>query len=163
MPDDDPPLNPYGRREFMGPASNRPDHQPKPSPKRTTNLDPRAARARGLRRRQTRAEAALWQLLRGRRLDGLRFRRQHPTDHYVADFAVDDIRLIVELDGEVHDDPDQAAKDAERQSALEAMGWFVLRFSNEDVLMRPSAVLATITDQARLAGAVTPHPPTQHR
>lgn len=167
MPDDDPPVEPppmpYGRREFMGPASNSPDpdHTPPPSPRRKTDLDPRAARARKLRRRETPAEAALWDMLRGRRLGGLKFKRQHPIDRYVADFACESARLIIELDGEAHDG--QAAADAERQAALEALGWFVLRFPNEEVLLKPSAVLETIRNQARLAGAETPHPPTQLR
>ena len=87
MPDDDPPPMPYGRRDHMGPLSNAPDRTPAPSPKRKTDLDPRAARARELRQRQTPAEAALWERLRGRRLDGLKFKRQHPIDRYVADFA----------------------------------------------------------------------------
>lgn len=145
----------------MGPLSNAPDRSPTLSPKRKTDIDPRAARARKLRRRQTPAEAALWQLLRGRRLAGLKFKRQHPIDRYVADFACESIRLIIEVDGDAHDD--QAAADADRQAALERLGWLVIRFSNDDVLMRPSAVLEAITNQAQIAGAVTPHPPTQLR
>jgi len=156
---------PYGRREFMGPSSNSPgpDHSRPPSNRRKTNLDPRAARARKLRHHQTPAEAVLWGLLRGRRLAGLKFKRQHPIGRYVADFACDSARLVIELDGEVHTHEDQAAADADRQAALESLGWFVLRFSNDDVLNRPSAVLEAITNQEQIAGAVTPHPPTQLR
>jgi very-short-patch-repair endonuclease len=163
MPGDDPPPMPYGRREHMGPLSNGPDRVPTPSPKRKTDLDPRAARARKLRRRQTPAETALWTLLRGSRLTGLKFKRQHPIDRYVADFTCESARLIIELDGAVHDDETQAAADAERQAVLESLGWFVLRFSNEAVHNRMSAVLETILDRVRLAGAGTPHPPTQLR
>lgn len=147
----------------MGPASNASDHSPPPSARRSTDLNPRAALARKLRRRETNAEATLWRALRGRRLAGLKFRRQHPIDRYIADFACESTRLIIELDGAVHDDEAQAAADAERQAVLEGLGWFVLRFSNEAVHNRMSAVLETILDRVRLAGAGTPHPPTQLR
>jgi len=117
------------------------------------------ARARDLRKRQTRAEATLWQYLRASRLDGLRFRRQHPIDRYFADFACVALKLVVELDGKVHDEDQQQLDDYHRQQAIEALGWSVLRFTNEQVTQELPAVLDAIRVQAKLAGAVTPHPP----
>jgi very-short-patch-repair endonuclease len=117
------------------------------------------ARARDLRKRQTRAEAALWQYLRASRLDGLRFRRQHPIDRYFADFACVSLKLVIELDGKVHDEDQRRLGDYHRQQAIEALGWSVLRFTNEQVIQEPLAVLHAVRAQAKLAGAATPHPP----
>ena len=95
------------------------------SPKATAN-------ARALRARQTEAESLLWTVLRGRRLCSLKFRRQFPIDPFIADFASIEKKLIVELDGGYHDYTGDA--DISRQAKLEAKGWTVIRFSNEDVL-----------------------------
>ena len=90
------------------------------------------ARARELRKRQTEAESLLWYVLRGRRLCGLKFRRQFPVEPFIADFACVEERLIVEIDGGYHDYT--CADDQSRQQRLEQSGWKVLRFTNEDVL-----------------------------
>jgi len=119
----------------------------------------RTERARDLRKRQTFAEAILWQALRASRLDDLKFRRQHPIDRYFADFACESLRLVVELDGKVHDEDDRQLYDYHRQQEIERLGWFVLRFPNDQVTGALPTVLAAIRDQAKLAGAGTPHPP----
>lgn len=115
--------------------------------------------ARGLRRRETHAEKLLWKSLRGGRLDGLKFRRQHSVGRYFADFACESARLIVELDGGVHDQDDTHLNDHVRQQEIEALGWFVLRFRNEQVTGTLDTVLDAICAQARTAGTVGPHPP----
>jgi very-short-patch-repair endonuclease len=120
----------------------------------------RTARARDLRRRRTFAEKKLWQAVRDSRLDGLRFRRQHPIDRYFADFACESLRLVIELDGKIHDEDDQHLHDYHRQQEIETLGWFVLRFTNDQVTSSLPTVLDAIRAQAKLAGAVTPHPPT---
>lgn len=119
----------------------------------------RTERARGLRQRQTFAEKKFWQAVRASRLDGLRFRRQYPIDRYFADFACESLKLVIELDGRVHDGDDQQLLDYSRQREIEALGWFVLRFTNDQVIGSLPAVLDAIRDQAKLAGTVTPHPP----
>ena len=119
----------------------------------------RTERARDLRQRQTFAEKKFWQAVRGSRLDGLRFRRQHPIDRYFADFACESLRLVIELDGKVHDEDDQQLYDYHRQQEIEALGWLVLRFTNDQVVGSLPNVLAAIREQAKLAGTVTPHPP----
>jgi len=119
----------------------------------------RTERARELRQRQTYAEKKFWQAVRASRLDGLRFRRQHPIDRYFADFACESLKLVIELDGRVHDEDDQQLHDYHRQHQIEALGWFVLRFTNDQVISSLPAVLAAIREQAKLAGTVTPHPP----
>lgn len=119
----------------------------------------RTRRARDLRKRQTYAEAILWQSLRGRRLDGLHFRRQHAIDPWIVDFACLSLRLVIELDGGVHDDEQRQLDDFHRQKGIEALGWFVLRFPNDQVTGALETVIAAIREQVRLAGYVTPHPP----
>jgi very-short-patch-repair endonuclease len=89
-------------------------------------------KARDLRIRQTDAESLLWYALRGRRLCGLKFRRQYPIEPFIADFVCVEKQLVVEVDGGYHDDIYQ--KDKSRQEKIEAKGWEVIRFSNEEVL-----------------------------
>lgn len=113
----------------------------------------RVAFPRALRQSQTPAEARLWQALRGGRLDGLKFRRQHRIEPYVADFACEPLRLILELDGGVHEDDEQALKDLYRQQDLERLGWSVLRFPNADVMGDLPGVLEAIRQHVKLARA----------
>ena len=96
-------------------------------------------RARELRSFQTLAERALWQLLRGRKLADLKFRRQVPIDRYIADFACLEARLVVELDGPVHED--RYEQDEHRTDVLRSLGWHVVRFDNEVVIAEPGRVL----------------------
>src|SRR5690349_24729891 len=105
--------------------------------------------ARDLRSQQTRAEDEIWKLLRGRRLLGLKFRRQFPVGVFVADFCCYDKKLIVELDGEVHSAPPQIAHDQNRDTYLESLGYRILRFPNHLVYEDPELVLEQI---ARAAG-----------
>ncbi len=91
-------------------------------------------RARTLRREMTLPEVVLWQALRGRRLKGLRFRRQHPVGQYILDFYCPSARLAVEVDGMAHDFVEQAVHDARRDAWLSERGVRVLRFQARDVL-----------------------------
>src|ERR1700751_6470172 len=102
--------------------------------------------ARRLRREPTAAEKALWRAIRGRALKGLRFRRQHPIDRYVADFACLSLKLAIEVDGGVHRDDDQILRDLGRTEVMEARGWQVLRFSNEEILGDIDRVVAAILE-----------------
>ena len=88
--------------------------------------------ARGMRRQQTSAEAVLWGALQKKQVAGLRFRRQHPVGRFVLDFYCPACKLVVEVDGGVHDA--QQERDAERTKALEHYGYRVLRFRNEQVM-----------------------------
>jgi very-short-patch-repair endonuclease len=102
--------------------------------------------ARDLRVRQTSAEVILWEALRNRRLEGLKFRRQHPVGPFVLDFCCPERRLAIELDGGAHAAQHEA--DVERQALLATAGYRVLRFPNEAVHGSLPAVLATIRDVA---------------
>lgn len=112
-------------------------------------------RERSLRRQQTEAEHALWQRVRNRRLLGRKFRRQHRIGRFVADFVCLEAGLIVELDGSQHLDRD--AHDAARTRWLETQGFHVIRFWNDDVLLRMDDVLPAIA-----AALAAPHPPFGH-
>ncbi len=101
--------------------------------------------------------------MRDKRLDGLKFRRQYGISHYFADFACESLMLVVELDGAVHDEDDNQLNDYVRQQEIEAHGWAVLRFRNEEVMTSLHTVLDAIRAHAKLAGTVTPHPPVQLR
>ena len=85
--------------------------------------------ARRLRKDMTYTEVRLWLKLKGRQLDGWKFRRQTPIGQYIVDFYCPAARLVVELDGASHDFEDQADDDDRRQAWLESKGYRVLRFS----------------------------------
>ncbi|MDX1998080.1 MAG: endonuclease domain-containing protein [Thermoanaerobaculia bacterium] len=103
--------------------------------------------AKEMRRRSTLAEQALWQLLRGRRHLGLKFRRQAPVGRFVVDFLCHSRRLVVEVDGGIH--LGKSAEDAARTLELEGLGFRVIRFTNEVVLHQPELVLRDIETAAR--------------
>jgi very-short-patch-repair endonuclease len=94
------------------------------------------------------AEARLWERLRSGKIDGWKFRRQHPVGRYFADFACERLRLIIEIDGGVHRLDDVVFRDHLRQMELESLGWTVLRFTSEEVLANPDKVLAAIRTHA---------------
>ncbi len=102
--------------------------------------------ALSLRRAMTEAEDRLWQGLRGRRLDGIKFRRQVPVGRFIADFLCADAMLIVEIDGSQHAD---SAYDRERDAELKARGFRVLRFWNDDVLREMNSVCDTVIAYVR--------------
>jgi len=100
-------------------------------------------RARGMRHAATPAEEHLWNCLRGNQV-GAKFRRQHSIDRYIVDFVCLPSKLIVELDGAGHLEPDQADYDQGRSALLTELGYRILRFSNDQALHQTEAVLATI-------------------
>ncbi len=104
-------------------------------------------RARAMRRAPTDAERRLWRLLRDRRLNGLKFRRQVPVGPYIVDFLSVGARLIVEADGSGHN---ESPHDEVRDASLARVGWKVLRFWNYDVLQNRESVLDTILAHAGL-------------
>ena len=94
-------------------------------------------RARQMRSEDTRAEKKAWVMLKDRRTLGLKFRRQVPIDRYIVDFYCHEIRVIVEIDGGVHDRPGQADWDARENARLEELGYRILHIPNEIVLKDP--------------------------
>ena len=94
-------------------------------------------RARQMRHEDTFAEKLAWVLLRDRRMFGLKFRRQVPIDRFIVDFYCHELRLIIELDGDVHDEPEQMRKDAQRNLRLERLGYKMLHVANGLVMNAP--------------------------
>jgi very-short-patch-repair endonuclease len=94
-----------------------------------------------MRRDMTDAERKLWFLLRDRRLDGAKFRRQAPVGPYVADFVCLSCKLIVEADGGQHY---ESPRDAVRDRWLAREGYAVVRYSNLDILTNPDGVLTDL-------------------
>ena len=110
---------------------------------------PTTPRARTLRRSSTRAETKFWKRVRNRQLGGFKLRRQHPIDGYFADFACEEARLVIELDGEAH--LGEEVYDAIRTQVIEAAGWRVVRVANMEVLRDIEGTLARLLAELRLA------------
>jgi very-short-patch-repair endonuclease len=102
------------------------------------------AHARELRREMTPQERTLWQRLRGQQVYGLRFRRQHPIHHFVVDFFCYRHKLVVEIDGHSHAEPEQQVYDQARTEWLTQHGLQVIRFTNHDVDTSIEGVLQEI-------------------
>lgn len=102
--------------------------------------------AKDNRDRPTEAEEALWEMLRLRRLRGLRFRQQHVVGRYILDFYCAEHRLAVEVDGRIHERTIEY--DTVRDEYLRARGIRIIRVSNEDVLVNMADVLAQILHEA---------------
>jgi very-short-patch-repair endonuclease len=90
-------------------------------------------RAKRLRQRSTLAEEMLWERLRDRKFLGLKFRRQVPLGPYVADFYCHERRLVLELDGGIHEEGRQKVHDENRDANLAALGVRILRFTNDEL------------------------------
>jgi len=99
-----------------------------------------------LRKNGTPAEAFLWQQLSGKKLEGRKFRRQHSIDYYIVDFYCASEKLIIELDGEVHNNPIAEEYDEKRSEHLEKLGFTIIRFENKMVFDHLPSVLMEIRD-----------------
>jgi very-short-patch-repair endonuclease len=115
------------------------DHPFETSPELWAKLKPLA---RQMRHDPTPAEEKIWQHLRNRRLNGAKFRRQHAIDRFIVDFYCIEMKLVVEIDGPIHDYTPY--EDAIRQEFLEAQGLTVLRFNNDMVMQSIDSVLERI-------------------
>jgi very-short-patch-repair endonuclease len=110
-----------------------------------SNIDPKTrSRAHRLRRELTKAEAAMWNMLRDFRPFGARFRRETPIGPYIADFAWLSARIVVEVDGDSHETDQGRRHDSLRDNFLRNQGFTVLRFDNLQVIDGPDYVFTTI-------------------
>jgi very-short-patch-repair endonuclease len=101
-------------------------------------------KAQRLRTNATEAEKLLWRHLRRLEISGSHFRRQVPIGPYIVDFACMAAQLVIEVDGSQHGDADHQPRDLRRTAWLEAEGYRVLRFWNNDITARPSSVMEAI-------------------
>jgi len=97
-----------------------------------------------LRKRSTLAEKEFWKMVRNRQLFGLKFRRQHPLDLYLADFYCHALKLVVEIDGKIHNKEEIKTYDRERELQIKQKGLKVVRFTNEEVLFNPKLIEETM-------------------
>lgn len=103
--------------------------------------------AKQLRKEMTAAEQLLWQLLKLER-KGLKFRRQHAIGIYVADFYCHKAKLVIELDGSIHDNPEVAERDVIREQDLKEWGYTIIRFTNKEVFDNVESVVNDIKKKA---------------
>ncbi|MBI2443278.1 MAG: endonuclease domain-containing protein [Candidatus Levybacteria bacterium] len=108
--------------------------------------------SRSLRKNQTYAELLLWQRLRNRQLENIKFRRQQVIGSFIVDFVSYEKMLIIELDGGQHNELYAREKDKARTKWLESQGYRIIRFWDNEVIKN----LQDVMEQIRLA--VTPHP-----
>ncbi|MCR9257552.1 MAG: DUF559 domain-containing protein [Alphaproteobacteria bacterium] len=104
-------------------------------------FNPVTPKARRLRRDQTEMEKRLWNKLRGRQLEGAKFKRQHPIGPYIVDFCCEECALVIELDGGQHNEE----VDADRTTYIEKAGHGVVRFWNGAVLENLDGALSEIS------------------
>jgi len=113
-----------------------------------TKQELKTLRAR-LRRNLTPAEAFLWQQLKARKFNNTRFTKQHSIGNYIVDFYCSEHKLIIELDGEVHNNPIQIEKDTIRTAYLESLSYTVLRFENKMVFDNLASVFMEISEHLK--------------
>lgn len=97
--------------------------------------------ARALRRDETLAEKRLWEQLRSRKFEGLKFVRQATVGPYIADFLCREKRFIIEVDGATHSTSTELANDKQRSAALQTLGYRVFRTDNDEVIHGMDEVL----------------------
>jgi very-short-patch-repair endonuclease len=97
-----------------------------------------------LRNRMTNAEHILWQHVNKKKILGLRFRRQHSIGQFIVDFYCHQIKLVVEVDGEIHDNKHNIEYDKQRTYELKKLGLEVIRFKNDQVLNQIDSVIQEI-------------------
>ncbi len=112
--------------------------------------------ARSLRKHESFAERRMWEQLRSRRLDGVKFVRQAPVGRYIADFLCRESKFIVEIDGATHSTAAEVSHDAARTRHLVDLGYRVIRFQNDEVMNGMDEVLTMI--RSALARCPSPIP-----
>lgn len=124
-----------------------------------STLGNRFGYAKAMRRKMTPPERMLWDAIRNRRIDDVKFRRQHPFGRFILDFYSVELQLAIEVDGGIHLHDEQRAYDAWRDEMVRSQNLTVLRFTNEQVLTDLGTVLDAITAETqRLKTTRTPLP-----
>ena len=111
---------------------------------------------RELRKNLTESEQKLWKELRKLRTKGIIFRRQHPIDIFIADFYCHSIKLVIEVDGEIHKNQNAHEYDEVRSAELERYEIRVIRFKNNEILNDIEKVLRSITNSISVISSPSP-------
>lgn len=101
-------------------------------------------KAKALRKSETNAEKLLWEQLKTKKLNGYKFRRQHPISHFIADFYCHELKLIIEVDGEIHQLSENKEYDENRTAELERFELKVIRYTNYEIENNLNEVLAAL-------------------
>jgi Uncharacterized protein conserved in bacteria len=109
--------------------------------------------AQKLRKGMTDAEKILWSRLSNKRLHGYRFKRQHPIQNFIADFYCHKAKLIIEVDGRIHEQPQQILHDQERTARIKEAGCRILRFTNNEVKNQIDTVVHAIELELKVASS----------
>ncbi|MBO6494411.1 MAG: endonuclease domain-containing protein [Roseivirga sp.] len=111
---------------------------------RINNLNYLKERRRELRNNPTKYEELLWKRLANKKLNGIKFRRQHSLNHYIVDFYCATYKLIIEVDGEIHNQPENHNNDRMRDRELAELGYNTIRFTNRQVEFEIENVIEVI-------------------
>jgi very-short-patch-repair endonuclease len=117
------------------------------------------ANSQRLRREMTDSEQHLWQYLRRKQIHGVQFNRQKPILNYIVDFYCAKAKLVIELDGGQHYEPEHRKEDFIRDQALAELGLLTLRFNNRQVFEETEAVVQSIYDAVEQQLGIPPTPP----
>lgn len=107
--------------------------------------------SKNLRQNATKAESMLWKYLRNRRLINLKFRRQHPIGRYIADFYCNEIKLVIEIDGDIHKHKDVKEYDRIREEELASRQINVIRFTNEEIISNINNIINRLSNLSPLS------------
>lgn len=107
-------------------------------------------KAKALRANMTMAEKLLWERLKGKQVLGLRFLAQHPIDIFIANFYCHPLKLVIEIDGGIHNTLEQKEYDTNREAELNQLGITVIRFTNQEVEQHIDEVIKKTTMQCEL-------------
>ena len=135
-------------------ATDNDPNKPAGQFKQHYRIKPLKATARRLRKRQTKSEELLWQALRNRKLDGLKFLRQHPVGPSIVDFYCHEKQLAIEIDGGIHLNTDVKDRDKIRQKMIEDYGIRFFRCTSNEVESNLEGVLAGILKIVTLAAPI---------
>ncbi len=106
-------------------------------------------RAKELRQKMTATEIILWEKLKNKQILGLKFRRQHPIDLFIADFYCHPIKLVIEIDGKYHNQTEKREQDLNRTAEMERFGIKVIRFTNQEVMLETERIVNAIVNKCR--------------
>ena len=107
-------------------------------------------RALELRKNMTKAEKKLWAALRRKQVNGKRFRRQHPIGKFIVDFYCHEVKLVIELDGSIHNFQEQKEYDLGRSEDIQQLGIKIIRFTNKQVMNNLNKVIADIESEIKI-------------
>jgi very-short-patch-repair endonuclease len=116
-------------------------------------------KAKELRKTQTEAERVVWSRLNKNQIHGLQFRRQHPINIFVADFYCPKVKLVIEIDGSIHNISEYHDHDIARSEILNDFGITIIRFSNEQILNNIDITIMEIEGEVKKLLDLVPKPP----